>query len=327
MITETKRWAMDMPEWGTREGTKEAIINDVVILNKNGLKTDKVVSGEEVTIRVYFTVCEEINDVHFGVAIFREDGVYCYGPNSKNDGLSVKRLVKGTGYFQMSYKRFLLMPGVYYLSAAIWDVDEIFAYDYHKCRYKIEAVGIPLFGQLLYLPNRQGYDKLVKFSKSPKEIEKSYPRLDYLTDKWSDELKNDSIALKSVKCLDANGVEGSIFVTGKDMKIEVDFKMHGCINKCFILWLGIYRSDGIYCHGSIRTVNAADMISEIFIYPKLRLLPGGYKISVGLWDLEKDNFAMYSHGKHSFNMISDKRDHGTVYMEHRWSWKIPKVGK
>lgn len=327
IVAETKRWAMDIQEWGTREGTKEAIINDVAILNRGGIKTDKVVPGGEVTIRVYFTVYEEVNDVHFGAAIFREDGVYCYGPNSKIDGLSIKRLVKGTGYFQINYKRLLLMPGVYYLSAAIWDVDEIFAYDYHKCRYKIEVVGIPLFGQLLYLPNRQGDDRLIKFSKSPKEIEKSYPRLDYLTDKWGDELKNDSITLEFIKCLDENGVERSIFVTGSDMKIEVHFKMHGCISKYLILWVGIYRSDGIYCYGNIRIVKSVDMISQIFIYHKLRLLPGGYKISVGLWDLEKDNFVVYSHGKHSFNMISDKRDHGTVYMEHRWSWKIPKVGK
>src|SRR3989338_8327433 len=41
MATETKRWATDIREWGTREGTKEAIINDVVILNKRGLKKKK----------------------------------------------------------------------------------------------------------------------------------------------------------------------------------------------------------------------------------------------------------------------------------------------
>jgi len=50
------------------------------------------------------------------------------------------------------------------------------------------------------------------------------------------------------------------------------------------------------------------------------------EVAIGLQDLEKSDFVMYSHGKHSFNMVSDKRDHGTVYTEHRWSWKIPKEG-
>lgn len=327
MVTETKRWASDIQEWGTREGTKEAIINDVVILNKRGLKTNKVIPNEKVIIKAYFTVYEEIDDVHFGVAIFREDGVYCYGPNSKIDGLSIKHLVKGDGYFQISYKEFLLMPGIYYLSVAIWDTNEKFAYDYHKGSYKIEVVGTQLFGQLLCLPSRQGHGKLIKFSKNPEEIEKCYPPLDYLIDKWNNELKNDSITLESIKCLNSNGVEDSIFVTGRDMEIKVDFKTNNCISKYFILWLGIYRSDGIYCHGNIKRIEPADIISETFIYPELRLLPGGYKISIGLRDLEKSNFIMYSHGKHSFNMVSDKCDHGTVYMEHRWSWKILKGGK
>jgi len=96
MVTGTRRWAKDMREWGTREGTKEAIINDVVVLDKEGVNTGKIVPGAGVTIRVYFSVYEEINDVHFGVAIFREDGAYCYGTNSKIDGLSIKQLVKKT---------------------------------------------------------------------------------------------------------------------------------------------------------------------------------------------------------------------------------------
>lgn len=323
-MTGSRRWAKDMREWGTREGTKEAVINEVVILNKAGKNTRKIIPGEEVTIKVYFSVNEEINDVHFGLAIFREDGVYCYGTNSKIDSLSIKQLVKGNGYFQISYKKFLLMPGVYYLSMAIWDANEVFAYDYYKCKYKIEVAGNPIFEQLLYLPIEEGRDRSAKLLKFPGEIKECYPRLDYLTDKWGDELKNDLITLESIRCVDAGGVDASVFVTGNDMKIEVDFKIDGCIPKRLILWLGIYRSDRIYCHGNIRLVNPVDKLCEIFIYPKLKLLPGGYRVSVGLWDPQKDNFIVYSHARSHFDMISDRRDHGTVYMEHSWVWKLPK---
>ena len=324
MVKETKRWASDLAEWGRREGTKEVVIKEVVILNKWGLKTNKVKLGDRITARAYFSVKEEIDNFHFGIAIFREDGVYCYGPNTKFDGLSIEHLSKGDGYFELNYKELLLMPGTYYISVAVWDSEETLAYDYHKCKYKIEVVGALVFGQLLSLPSMWNHSKSPNYSGQPK-ID-YYPNLDYLADKWGSQLKNDLITLESVKCLNNYGIEDSVFVTGRGMKIKVDFKIDKSLNKSFILWLGTYRSDGIYCDGSIKKITAKDINSEILIYPKLRLLPGGYKISVGIWDLEKEIFLMYSHGIHSFNMISEKRDHGTVYLEHHWNWRIPKGG-
>jgi len=324
MVKETKRWASDLAEWGRREGTKEVVIKEVVILNRWGLKTNKVKLGDRITVRAYFSVNEEIDNFHFGIAIFREDGVYCYGPNTKFDGLSIEHLSKGDGYFELNYKELLLMPGIYYISVAVWDSEETLAYDYHKCKYKIEVVGALVFGQLLSLPSMWNHSKSPSYSGQQK-ID-PYPDLDYLTDKWGSQLKNDLITLESVKCLNNYGIEDSVFVTGRDMKIKVDFKIDKSLGKSFILWLGIYRSDGIYCHGSIKKITAKDINSEILIYPKLRLLPGGYKISVGIWDLEKEIFLIYSHGIHSVNMISEKRDHGTVYLEHHWNWRIPKGG-
>jgi hypothetical protein len=216
------------------------------------------------------------------------------------------------------------MPGEYYISVAVWDSKETFAYDYHKCKYKIEVVGVPLFGQLLSLSSMWNHSKSPRYSGQLK-ID-SYPNLDYLTDKWGSQLENDLITLESLKCLNNYSIEDSVFVTGRDIKIKVDFKIDKSLNKPFILWLGIYRSDGIYCDGGVKRITVKDMNSETIVYPKLRLLPGGYKISVGIWDLEKEIFLMYSHGIHSFNMISEKRDHGTVYLEHHWNWRIPKGG-
>jgi ABC-type polysaccharide/polyol phosphate transport system ATPase subunit len=324
MVTETKRWATDMDEWGRREGTKEIIIKDFIVFDKSKEKVSKVKSGEAISIRVNFTVCEEIDNFHFGVAIFREDGVYCYGPNTQFDGLAIQKMHKGDGYFELKCAELLLMPGVYYMSAAIWDKNETLAYDYHRCNYKLEVTGEAVSGQLLYLAH-----KWYGFHFLPSLNGTHMPNLDCLVDKWGSQVNSASVAFESLRFLNNYGSKDSIFLMGREFKIKADFKIDASLQsavKNFVLWIGIYRSDGIYCHGSIKKVASCGANSEILIYPKLKLLPGGYKVSMGIWDTNANSFLAYSHGAHSFNMISEKRDHGTVYLEHHWNWHIPKGG-
>jgi hypothetical protein len=328
LITETKRWGTDIHEWGTTEGTKEAIITGVEILNKNGLKIEKLIPGETAAIKVYFTVQEEIDNVHFGVAIFREDGVYCYGPNSKIDGFFVHHLSKGKGYFEIIYKEVLLMPGIYYLSVAIWDANEKFAYDYHKGFYKIEISGTPVFDQLAYFPGERtgGIFRGLFRAKGPGPEEKS-PSLVFLADKWNTSLENDLAGIDSIKVKHINGAEDNIFKTGQDMEAEVSIKIsQGCPVKYPALWLGVYRSDGVYCHGSARKVKAGQETSAVFPYRSLKFLPGGYRLSAGIFDAEKGNFIVYSHGRHLFRVASERPDHGTIYMAHSWRWRMVKGG-
>jgi ABC-type polysaccharide/polyol phosphate transport system ATPase subunit len=325
MVKETKRWATDMVEWGERKDTGEVKIKGVTIFNKWGIKTNRVRPKEKIKVRISFEAKEEIDDFHFGVAIFREDGVYCYGPNTKFDSLAIKRMGKGKGNFEFECKELLLMPSNYYLSIAIWDKNETLAYDYHKGCYKLEIVGTHMFGQLLCLPYSWGNPLPI----SPKITDKTeyYPNLDYLIDRWGTELKNDFITLESVKFLNIYGGEDSVFVTGREIKIKVDLKMDKPLNQALILWLGIYRSDGIYCHGSMKELTCHGINSEVLFYPKLRLLPGGYRVSAGVWDPAAGKFLLFSHGLYPFNMVSDKRDHGTVYLEHNWKFKIPRGKK
>ena len=324
IVKETKRWIALSSEWDKREGTGEVAINEVLILNKWRQRIDKVKCGDRIIIRVNFKANEEVGYFHFGVAIFREDGVYCYGPNTKFDGLSLGRMSKGDGYFELEYNGLLLMAGIYFLSIAIWEENESFAYDYHKGKYEIEIVGDSLFGQLLNLPSK--WDSVGIFNNFMVINKASFPNLGYLENTWGKQLDDGLTAIKSIKCFDNYGSEESVFLTGREMKIKIDFeidKLAGSYLKNLIIWIGIYRSDGIYCQGRIKKIFYLGARSEILIYPKLNLLPGGYMISAGIWNLKTKKFLTYSHGIHPFNMISRKKDHGTVYLEHRWNWKIP----
>ena len=325
MITETKRWDTNIEEWGKREGTKEVIIKNLFMFNRLGLKVNRVKSGEGISIRVNFSANKKIDNFHFGVAIFREDGVYCYGPNTLFDGLATQGMCEGEGYFDLKYEKLLLMPGIYYMSAAIWDRNETLAYDYHKGSYKLEIIGDSVSGQLLCLAHKwHGFHFLSSLDGT------HMPNLDYLVDRWGSQVNNDLVIFESLSFLNSYNYKDSVFLTDRDFKIKADFKIDASLQpslKDLVLWIGIYRSDGIYCHGSIKKVASCGTNSEILIYPKLKLLPGGYKVSIGIWDSRANAFLAYSHGVHSFNIISDKRDHGTVYLEHRWNLNIPKFGR
>ena len=322
MVTETKRWATDMQEWGKREGTREVTLDGLKILDWWGRNVNEIRPGEKITARVDFTAHEELDGFHFGVAVFREDGVYCYGPNTQLDGLATGRMNKGKGYFELKYDSFLLEPGIYYLSAAVWDKKETMAHDYHKCKYRLEVVGDCACGQLLCLPAGWEGEYL---NRSPAK-----PPLDYLTDKWASELNTETARITDIKCLNNYGSEEETFITGRDLKIRAGFMVNRTalpLSGSLILWLGIYRSDNIYCHGISKMIVADAQGQETLAYPKLKLLPGGYRVSAGIFDQRENKFIAYSHGIKAFNMISEKRDHGTVYLDHRWNWRLPKGGK
>ncbi|MFA5389453.1 MAG: Wzt carbohydrate-binding domain-containing protein [Candidatus Omnitrophota bacterium] len=322
MVTETKRWSTDMEEWGKKEGTKEVVIKELDILNKLGRKVKKIKSGEGIRIRCDFTVNKEIDNFHFGVAIFREDGVYCYGPNTQFDGLAIEPMRKGQGRFELEFKKLSLMPGTYYISAAIWDKKETLAYDYHKGSYKLEVAGEPRLGQLLNIPARWSRFRFPEFF-DPGHL----PDLGYLADKWESRLNNGLIKFESLSFLNNYDYNDGVFLTDRDFKIKADFNIDASLQSGLmdlVLWIGVYRSDRIYCHGSFKKITSTGRNSEILFYPRLKLLPGGYNVSIGAWDAHKRAFLAYDHAVHKFNMISDKQDHGTVYLEHRWNWDIPK---
>ncbi|MBU4251993.1 MAG: ABC transporter ATP-binding protein [Candidatus Omnitrophica bacterium] len=141
LVENTKKWVDDVTEWGKKLGTKEVIIESVEFINKWGLKCEKIKSREQLKIKVRFRAKNRVKEPHFGVAIFREDGVYCYGPNTAFDGHTIPELKPGRGYFILDCHKLLLAPGEYRISVAVWDKNETLAYDYHAGFYKLIVTG------------------------------------------------------------------------------------------------------------------------------------------------------------------------------------------
>lgn len=310
LVEDTKKWADDTSSWGKKFGTKEVAIGKVELINKFGRKCNSIKSKQPLKIKVNFLVKNDIKEPHFGVAIFRKDGVYCYGPNTQFDRLHISELKRGKGWFTLRYKEVSLAPGEYRISVAIWDKFETVAYDYHNGYYELLVRGGDnQKGELLSIPFK---DNLMNaFCRKP--------NLDILDGKRREVSERLAIKLASVKLFDSKNEEKNVFMTGESMKITLHFDDFIADNKHSV-WIGIYREDGIYCQGMICPVSKKENFQISF--PKLPLLPGNYKLSFGIWDNIALDFLTCSHGIHRFKMVFDRCDHGTVYLEHKWNWRV-----
>ena len=174
-----------MSSWGQKLGAKEAVIDAVKMFNRLGLSCNRIKSGEPLKVRVDFSARDIVKEPHFGVAIFRADGVYCYGPNTEFDGCRIPGLKKGRGWFELRFEKVLLAPGEYRVSVAIWDKKETLAYDYHNGYYRFSVRGDNPASELLRLPFKaclarqgleqsqggKGKEKDVFMTNEPVEIE------------------------------------------------------------------------------------------------------------------------------------------------------------
>jgi len=315
LIENTKKWAEDISTWGEEIGTKEVTIESVELKNKFGWKTDRIRSTEPLTVKVRFHARNNVKEPHFGVAIFRNDGVYCYGPNTAFDEQDILELKPGKGYFILNFHKLLLAPGEYRISVAIWDKNETLAFDYRGGCYKLSVIGNSnMANELLDIPFKFSRTGCIRYNKN----NKVYTDLSSLVDKWGKRLEQDGMHIESVKFFNHLNEGKSIFMTNEPVRLIVSFENPINSSKNNLFWLGLYREDKVYCQGITHATNGNKSFEVIF--PGLPLLPGGYRVSIGVWDRIRQQFIMCHHGTYSFNTIFSREDHGTVFLEHNWKW-------
>jgi len=315
-VENTKKWADDLSGWGNKLGTKEAAIESVEFRDKWGRRIDALKSREPLTVKVYFTARDNIKEPHFGIAIFRNDGVYCYGPNTAFDGCVIPELKRGKGYFRLTYKSLLLAPGEYRLSVAIWDKNERIAFNYHEGCYALTVLGKPdSAAGLLNIPHKTSTAKFTFFSQGLRGV----PDLNLLKDIWGSKAEAETIKIESVELLNQRGQAKEIFCTLEPAKLIINFSPITNFCKGLFLWTGLYRDDGIYCQGITQPLKGKQRRFKI-LFSRLPLLPGGYRISVGVWDAVEKKFILCHHGAYPLRMVFDREDHGTLYLEHKWEW-------
>lgn len=323
LVKSTKRWATDMDRWGKKEGTGEVEIDSVETYNRWGVKTEKFTTGNNMKVKVNFKVHEKIEDFHFGVALFKENGIYCYGTNTKSQESDFSEMENGRGFFEIEYKRLPLTSGKYYLAIAIWDKDEALAFDYHRCCYRIDIIGNSKKKTLLNIPHKWKPRGLWEYIFGDGVLNEKV-KLNKIEGRWGSIKKSEYFDLERVKLLDRYGREKDQFFTNDVLRINVEFNiLKENINKKIAIWIGLFRNDNIYCEGDIKKLNTNH--NEVsLIYPELKLLPGKYNVSLGFIDLTDYSYIFFNHGRINFRVVFDRKDHGTVYIDHKWKWKIPR---
>lgn len=115
-----------------RWGTREIEITGVNFFDGKNQERHVFESGEQVTIQIKYKVNRDFENPVFGIGIFRDDGVCCYGTNTEIDDLLIKDLKdRGTILFKVDLN---LTEGHYLLNVAVHDEDG-YMYDYQSSRY------------------------------------------------------------------------------------------------------------------------------------------------------------------------------------------------
>lgn len=133
-----------------RWGNGKARIQEVLFLDAAGNEKTIIKTGEEITIAIHYEVREPVEDAVIGIGIFRNDGIHCYGTNTRIDKLDDYKLEED-GVAEVRIPSMNLIPGQYLLDVAIESEIGV-AVDYFReaCRFEIfsdiDDVGIVRIG-------------------------------------------------------------------------------------------------------------------------------------------------------------------------------------
>ncbi len=118
-VDEEKRW-----------GSGEVVMDNIIVLNAEGEEKETYSNREPITMRIYYKATKKLDDVVFGIAIYRSDGVYMYGTNTLID-YSEPSSLEGTGYIDLTFESMPLNAGIYSIDLAFHKPDG-FNYDFWR---------------------------------------------------------------------------------------------------------------------------------------------------------------------------------------------------
>jgi hypothetical protein len=153
-----RRAASDRVPAPGRHGTGEVAVIGVRLADGEGNSVSKLPSGSTLRVEVEFEALQSIDSPVMGVAIFRDDGVYCSGPNTSGDE-SLAGEYLGRYRLVAVFDALPLLPGSYELSLAFYDRDHVYAYAWHHRLYPIEITGEPEHG-IVRLAHRFSVERL-----------------------------------------------------------------------------------------------------------------------------------------------------------------------
>ncbi len=136
-------------------GTGEARILRVQILDALGQERERFRTGESLVIASTFRTVEPIFRPIFGVALFRSDGTYVFGPNTRFDNV-LDGSFHGVYTWYVHYPKLPLLAGTYRVSVAIFDKNHLKPHVWHNQLYQFDVSQDVEDHGLVQLPHRWG---------------------------------------------------------------------------------------------------------------------------------------------------------------------------
>lgn len=136
-------------------GTGEARIVRVQVLDAQGHERERFRTGESLVVAVTFRTTEPLERPIFGVALFRNDGVYVFGPNTRFDGV-LEGTYHGVYTFFVHYPALPLLAGTYRVSVAIFDTGHVTPHVWHNQLYGFEVSQDVEDHGIVRIPHRWG---------------------------------------------------------------------------------------------------------------------------------------------------------------------------
>lgn len=136
-----------------RRGTGDVAIRSVRLLGGEGRERTEFRSGETLRVQVEFEARRPLDSPVMGVAIFREDGVYCCGPNTRHDA-SLRGTYDGRYRLVAEFLELPLLGGAYEVSVSFYDKDHVYAYAWDHRLYPFRVVMDPPQHGLVSLRHR-----------------------------------------------------------------------------------------------------------------------------------------------------------------------------
>lgn len=120
-----------------RWGSREVEITGVELFNGTKMPCSLYKTGDKMMVEISYMAHRPMEDVVFGIGIFRNDGVYCYGTNTHIESIDVEPLT-GKGKARIYFDQMDLTGGIYLLDVAAHAKDGT-PYDYQSQMYSFEV--------------------------------------------------------------------------------------------------------------------------------------------------------------------------------------------
>jgi len=121
----------------TRWGDGRVLIKEVKFYDKFGKESSNFVSGDPMKIRISYQAAKEVDDPVFGIAIYTDNDIQCYGTNTDLKGISIKK-IKGEGRIELDMSRLTMHEGKYLLTVAVHSREHI-PYDWLEKQFSFNV--------------------------------------------------------------------------------------------------------------------------------------------------------------------------------------------